>query len=533
MQLPTKSWQQYEAGVEYKRRIGLFELVRRNERFYRGDQWYGLKNNDLPKPVFNVVRRITDFLISCVATGNIGITYSCDELVYSDNAHISAAVNNGVSVMNKNARYRWEKSHMDQKIYHLLLDAAISGDGVVFCSWNNAKDGGGHYRGDISVECVDNVNLFVSDVNVADIQSQEYIIISGRDTVSNLRREAIENGVAPEQALKITSDSIGTGIGSDSVCELECDGGKATFIIKFYRENGHVVFEKSCRECIIHTCVTDCRMYPVAYFNWYKTKNCFHGTSPISDIIPNQKYINRAYAMMMKHMSDTAFSKVIYDSSRIPEWTNGVGEAIAAVGGGNMADAVSVVGVGKMENGYLDLINNALSTTKELMGATESALGDAAPTNTSAILALQESSKAPLQQIKANLYQFIEDLANIWADMMCAYYVPTRPVPFFDINLGRPTLENVDFSIMREFAIKARIDIGESDRFSSSSIQSLLDRLLDGGHISVIQYLERLPIGIISDRTKLIDELKNAHKDTDPNTSDTQISSTKGSKESE
>ena len=67
MQLPTKSWQQYEAGVEYKRRIGLFELVRRNERFYRGDQWYGLKNNDLPKPVFNVVRRITDFLISCVS----------------------------------------------------------------------------------------------------------------------------------------------------------------------------------------------------------------------------------------------------------------------------------------------------------------------------------------------------------------------------------------------------------------------------------------------------------------------------------
>ena len=37
----TKAWQEYEAGKEYKRRIGLYETVRRNERFYRGDQWRG------------------------------------------------------------------------------------------------------------------------------------------------------------------------------------------------------------------------------------------------------------------------------------------------------------------------------------------------------------------------------------------------------------------------------------------------------------------------------------------------------------
>ena len=35
----------------------------------------------------------------------------------------------------------------------------------------------------------------------------------------------------------------------------------------------------------------------------------------------------------MKHMIDTAFSKVIYDKTRIPEWTNEVGEAIGVAGG--------------------------------------------------------------------------------------------------------------------------------------------------------------------------------------------------------
>ena len=44
--------------------------------------------------------------------------------------------------------------------------------------------------------------------------------------------------------------------------------------------------------------------------------------------------------MAMKHMTDTAFSKVIYDKSKIPEWSNEVGEAIGAVGGGNMAGAI-------------------------------------------------------------------------------------------------------------------------------------------------------------------------------------------------
>lgn len=40
----TAAWRQYEAGRDYKRRIGLYETVRTNERFYRGDQWKGISN---------------------------------------------------------------------------------------------------------------------------------------------------------------------------------------------------------------------------------------------------------------------------------------------------------------------------------------------------------------------------------------------------------------------------------------------------------------------------------------------------------
>ena len=136
--------------------------------------------------------------------------------------------------------------------------------------------------------------------------------------------------------------------------------GKATYLLLFRREDGFVRCEKSTRTHILRRFETGLRHYPVARFHWTPVRDCCHGASPVSEMIPNQRYINAAYAMVMKHMTDTAFSKVVYDKSRIPEWSNAVGEAIAAMGGGNVADAVSVVGVGKLEAGYLELIESVI-----------------------------------------------------------------------------------------------------------------------------------------------------------------------------
>ena len=58
-QTKNKAWQQYEKGKEYKRRIGLYETVRKNERFYRGDQWQYGEGKDLPRPIFNIIQRAT------------------------------------------------------------------------------------------------------------------------------------------------------------------------------------------------------------------------------------------------------------------------------------------------------------------------------------------------------------------------------------------------------------------------------------------------------------------------------------------
>ena len=98
----SKTWSQYEAGLEYKRRIGLYETVRRNERYYRGDQWTST-GEELPRPVFNVIRRIADYLICAVASGRVSISYSDENLPFIRSSYEAKIVSDSIQAMSRNA----------------------------------------------------------------------------------------------------------------------------------------------------------------------------------------------------------------------------------------------------------------------------------------------------------------------------------------------------------------------------------------------------------------------------------------------
>ena len=168
-----------------------------------------------------------------------------------------------------------------------------------------------------------------------------------------------------------------------------------------------------------------------------------------------------------------------------------------------------------MQNGYMELIDSAVNLTKELMGATESALGNIDAKNTSAIIALQETSKITLEQIRAAYYQCIEDMANIWADMMCAYYPKQRLLPYSEgENIAAGC---VNFESLKNGVLCARIDVSPVARYSAASAQNMLDKLLEGGHISPVSYVKRLPSGIVRDRESLIEEIESKFKEDNSN----------------
>ena len=397
---------------------------------------------------------------------------------------------------------------MEVLAYQALLDAAISGDGVFYCWWDPDLRNGHVFDGDIRTDVVDSTNLFVADVNSSDIQSQKYIMLAGRANVESLRQEALAAGANEADVAKIVADEEISGTYSADLGKCELDGDqKATFLIRFFRENGEVVFEKSTKNCLIRRANTGLKLYPVAYFHWHSTKNCFHGTASVSDMVANQKCINTAYAMALKHMSNTAFSKVIYDKTRIPEWSNEVGEAIGAVGGGSMSDAVSVVGVGKMQDGYLDLITDVINNTKGMMGATDSALGEERANNTSAILRLQTASSVSLEHVRVGFCQCIGELAAIWADMLCTYCPDERMLPVLKKN-GEVDVETLDYTLLKSALLSANVHVGSVDRYSPSATVTTLNKLLDSGHLTAAEYVELLPEGVLVNRDTLLEKFK-------------------------
>ena len=159
--------------------------------------------------------------------------------------------------------------------------------------------------------------------------------------------------------------------------------------------------------------------------------------------------------------------------------------------------------------------------TQEFLGASEVAMGNSRPDNTSAIIALQRAANTPMELVKQNLYQAVEDMGRIFMDMMSAKYgeryVETS-LPMeqpgkqpLGMTLQKQTfVVPFDFSVLKEIPVSVKLDVGASAYWSEVASMQTLDNLLINNRITMLQYLERLPQGYIAKKQELIDELTGA-----------------------
>ena len=122
--------------------------------------------------------------------------------------------------------------------------------------------------------------------------------------------------------------------------------------------------------------------------------------SPLTEAIPNQIAINKLYSMYVQCIKQVAFPKIVYDMTRFPNgWSNDVGKAIGMRGNPNDAIAAAFRAP-DISAQVLQLLKQMMTDTAELMGASEAALGTVNPDNTSAIIAVQNATAAPLELTK-------------------------------------------------------------------------------------------------------------------------------------
>lgn len=524
----NKNWELYEAGIAYNNKLepNYYETTNCNLSFFSGDQWRNLPDSDMPKPVFNILKRVITFFVASLTTTKAAINYSVP-MVNKDNpdpARMQEQI--GAAIAKKQTDLLLEKFKFEFRTKDALFDAAITGDACAHFYFDMSKKPYGSMRpdikGEICMELVDGTNVFFGNANNISTEHQPYIIISGRDMVKSLQEEAKRYKKDPE-AIK-EDNAYEWQSGKDSQIEVESDeSGKAEYIIVYRKikktrkvkdqmgietdeEYTTVTASKSVEKAFIYEDIdTGMSSYPVAWMNWERTKNSYHGRAIATGILPNQIFINRMFAMVMYHLMMTAFPKAVYNQDYVQIWDNAIGSAIPVTGLGPEVNLKNIAGYlepGNMSNQIMSTIEQAMQYTKEMLGASDAALGQIDPKNTSAIIAVQKATAVPLENPKSNLYEWIEDIGKIIFDMMGTYY-GSRPVLLDDGNVV-----DFDFSSLKNTWLDVKAEVGESSYWSEIASNQTLDNLLANGHLDIIQYLDRVPDSMITNKEELITEIR-------------------------
>ena len=492
----TKAWQEYEKGIDYKSRIALYSTVDLNERFYSGDQWVGIPHEGLPTPVVNFIKYATAWKIAAVTDRRLKMAF------FAEGADDSAEIGIYARQISAYCDSIWERLKMDYLTKEGLKQAAITGDFIQYFYWDPDIKTGQAVSGDIGTALVDNVNYYPGNPNSTDVQSQPYIIIVFRELLSRVREEAKENGCENADEIRADEDNEYTS-GDRGKIELD-DSGKCNVLLKMYKKDGRVYCEKSVRNAVVQPEKdTGLTLYPVALMNWDTRKNCCHGTAEVSGLIPNQVFVNKILALAQLNQMQTSFPKVIFDRTRIREWSNKVAGAVA-VNGDTSGAAAYMTPPGTAADAWRGL-DVTLNTTMRMMGANDVTLGNIKnPDNTSAFIATRDAAMVPLQSQQQRFYAFVEEIGRIWLDFIQNFYKAGAADPVMDE--GKRVFVPLPEDALDAFAMNVRVDVGPSSMWNEIQVIQTLDNLLKSGQISFKQYLERLPDGHIPMKEELMSE---------------------------
>lgn len=565
---PQRVWQEFTRAQNFNNAIELYETVEQNEDFYIGNQWRGVNAPNLDHPVMNMLCRVVKFFISSVMSDDIGISVTdFDE---------SSAMKPVLDMLGVQFDQIMEGCGFKRKAREVIRNSAVDGDGCMHFYFDPEDDMQGAsgtaeaFRltptpGHIEAEIIENTNVHFGNPQSGDVQRQPYILLNFRRLVEEVRRTARENG-GDADAIQPDEDAYKHGDAPEE--------GKVTVVRRYWKEKGRngrktVWFcEMTAGAVVRGPTDTGYSRYPIAFMPWEKVKNQYHGQAAITGMIPNQIFVNKLFAMAMQHVKQLAFPKVIYNRNLMAgrKWNNRVGEAIGVNGDPNVAVATGFRAP-DMSAQVLVMIDKVIEYTRDTMGASDAALGNVTPDNTSAIIAVQKATSMPLELQRQDFYCFVEDSVRIWMDMMAQNYgvrmvrmkapeadadaVPAlpdsmgagmlpqaaggapgmagamlqqaAPGPASGIPVLRSKMEGdlsparedayetapFNFSQLKGMNLRLNVEVGAATYWSELMQVQTLDNLFAKGVLSdAVTYLENMPRGYIPGRQELIDALK-------------------------
>lgn len=512
----------FEKGYSFNQNINLYDQVKVNEDFFIGNQWAGVQSNGLPTPSYNIFKQVINFQVATSTSDNMAIQAvplpSTSQYTASELERICEVINHQIAAI-------MENNNIVTKNREFLRNAAVAGSGCIHYYFDPSVDNGQLVKGEIRAEVLDSIRVIFGNPNCRDVQRQPHILITRRELVEDVKwrvEELKDMGRADGETYCKVEDPEDITADSEKF-QNDCDSytdDKVTVITYYFRNRETKTIwciETTEKQIIREAYDTGLSLYPLVWINWDYVRDCYHGQAMVTGLLDNQKFINKMFAMVNISLMTTAFPKIVYDKTKVTKWSGEVGTAIPV--NGNVNDIAKVLEGATVSPQISQFIEMAFEKTRSLLGASDVAMGDSRPDNTSAIIALQRAANTPMELTKQQDYQAMEDSARIWLDMMSVYY-GTRTVEV-RMDMGKPGKqplgmnlqpqvfqEPFDFSVLKSLRVNVRLDAGASSYYSEMANVQTLENLKMNGDISTIQFLERLPSGYLAKKQELIDELK-------------------------
>ena len=485
----TDIWELYEKGRNYNRLKNLYSDTDRNYRMYNGNQWEGLKISGIEPIQLNIIKPIVKYKVGIINNNLYQPVYSAENFENKDFKEVAIKT---CELLNKLASKVWEKDNMDYKTRSMSKNSAINDECPIYVDYDEENN--------MPVnEILSKNDVLYGNENDSDIQNQPYILIKHRKPVINVVEMARSEGVSEEKIQYIIGDNDTFEEPGDDSKEEKDD--MVTVITKLYKENGTVHFSQATRYCDIKEDKdTGLTLYPLEHMLWEEKEGYARGEGEVRYLIPNQLEINKTIMRRLISAKTTAYPQKIVDISKIqnPNAIDKIGGTIK-VNGINVDDVKKAIGVlqpAQMSADVEKVMNELISTTRELAGAGDIATGDVNPETASgkAILAVQQASQMPVTEQTLSLKTTLEGLARIWLDMWKTYATDGLVIDYEESNpttgevSSRPV--KVPYSVLQELQANVKIDITPKSPYDKYAQELSLENMLKAGYFTAQRLAE-------------------------------------------
>ena len=497
---PEKIWSEYQTLTEYLTENDVYNVVKKNEKFYDGRQWDGAKADNIAKPTMNRLQRIGKYQIASLSSNDVGVAIEPLLGGEEDSRRMKIIADEVKAVI--------EQAKIKETARLMVRNAFVDGAAYSLQTFEPDYETGQDSKGKIENQIVDMTNVYFGNPYTNVIQKQPYIIIALRQFVGQIKEEAKELGISQDDIDNITPDT-------DDNYDEDSDGKLCTVLLKFFKVKKKITEEKKIVDELtgeevsiseekeiktVHftkttksvSLVEDTDLgytrYPLARFGWEPRRNSYLYESPMTSNIVNQVFINKCYAYAHEYALKSAMPKIIYDQTKMDVDDFMDNTTIGVAGIDLLGKYLDFAKMPDFSNQIIQLIEQTGNEMEKNMGVNDAALGNVRPDNSSAIIALQEAANVPLEIQRQNYYEMWEDTIRNIIDIMVSSYGQRI---LMDHSSNEPTM--VDFTKLRGINYQLNIDIGSGAQYSEIAQMNTLNSLLQNGLIDLGTFLEVCP----------------------------------------